>query len=376
MADKIDFLTIDPDQDVADLKAKFEELTGRILQPAQAEQLVFQSIGYRISLLKQQINETANKCFVVFANGPALDLLGQNMGVTRLPASPATCVLRFTLVAGHSALNIPEGIRVQSIDGQATFITIESKSVDDVTNTVDIKAECTKEGIIGNGYAAGNVSVILDPLAYVSAAVNTDTTSGGSDAETDDELRERIFLAPSQFSVAGPTGAYKFFAKSAHPSIVDVAVTIGHDPDTDDVIPGQVDIFPLMADGSDPSVEIQDAILAICNDEKIRPLTDTVVVKAPTKTDYAIEAQLVLLTDAVQDDVVAAVTANLQAYVDERKNKLGIDVVKSQLIGRCSIPGAVYDVVIASPSADIVAGENEWTNCTGITVTVTGTHDE
>jgi hypothetical protein len=58
------------------------------------------------------------------------------------------------------------------------------------------------------------------------------TTANGTDDETDEELRERIRLAPSQFSVAGPTGAYKFFAKSAHPSIVDVSVTIGHDPVT------------------------------------------------------------------------------------------------------------------------------------------------
>lgn len=376
MATKVDFLVLNPAQDVADLVNKYQELTGRILQPAQAEQLVFQSIGYRISLLKQQINETANKCFVVFADGAALDFLGQNMGVVRLPAAPAATVLRFQLVTGHGSLNIPEGLRIQSIDGQAIFITTESKTVAADVDTVDIKSECTKEGIIGNGYIAGNVSVLLDPQAYVSSVANLTTTADGSDAETDVELRERILLAPSQFSVAGPKGAYKFFAKSAHPSIIDVAVTIGHDPDTDDVIPGQVDIFPLMIDGEDPSDEIKDEILAICNDDKIRPLSDTVVVKAPTKTDYAIVAELTLLTNAVQDDVVDEVTANLQAYVDERKQKLGIDVVRSQLTGECSIRGQVYKVNIASPVSDIVVTESAFTNCTGITVSVIGTHDE
>jgi phage-related baseplate assembly protein len=106
-----------------------------------------------------------------------------------------------------------------------------------------------------------------------------------------------------------------------------------------------VDIFPLMADGSAPSTPIIDAINAICNDEKVRPLTDTVVVKAPNKIDYAITVNLTLLTDAVQDDVVAKVTANLEAYRDARKQKLGMDVVLTQIIGMCQVPG-VYKVLL------------------------------
>lgn len=376
MADKIQFITLDPDAVVASLVSKYESLTGRTLQPAQVERIVFNAIGYRISLVEQAINETANKCFASFANGQALEELGKPLGVVRLPAAVATCILRFALVTGHGDLSVPAGIRVQSTDGQAVFITIETKNVLSGDSTVDIKAECIIEGVVGNGYTAGTISVILDPQPYLSSAGNLDTTANGGDAETDDEMRQRIFLAPASFSVAGPKGAYKFFAKSAHPNIVDVAVTTGHDVSPPhDIIPGQVDIFPLMNDGSAPDSEIIDAINAICNDEKIRPLTDTVVIKAPNKTDYAISVQLLLLTDAVQQDVVDKVTANLEAYRDARKSQLGIDVVLTQLIGACQVDG-VYKVTIVSPGADIVALESDYNNCTGITVTVTGTHDQ
>lgn len=375
MSVKIKFIDDDPDAVAASLNTFYEGLTGRVLQPAQVERLVNNAIGYRIGLILTAINETANKCFAEFADGQALEKLGQPLGVTRLPAALATCVLRFSLVAGHGFLTIPSGIRVQSTDGQAVFITTETKNVDAGINTVDIKAECTKEGVVGNGYVSGGISVILDPQPYVSSVANLDITANGGNAETDDELRERIFLAPASFSVAGPKGAYKFFAKSAHPNIVDVAVTTGHDTVTPfGIIPGQVDIFPLMNDGSAPDAEIIDAILAICNDEKVRPLTDTVVVKAPVKTDYTISVQLVVLTDAVQQDVIDKVTANLEAYRDARKNKLGIDVVLTQLIGACQVEG-VYKVTIVTPVADIVAGESDYNNCTAITVVVTGTHD-
>jgi phage-related baseplate assembly protein len=121
---------------------------------------------------------------------------------------------------------------------------------------------------------------------------------------------------------------------------------------------------------------IIDAILAICNDEKVRPLTDTVVVKAPTITNYAINVELVLLDTAVQSDVVAKVQANLEGYRDARKQKLGMDVVRSQISGLSMIQGKVYDVNVVSPVADIDADENVFTNCTGITITVTGTHSE
>ena len=376
MADKISFISLDPDAVVASLVAKYETLTGRLLQPAQVERIVFNAIGYRIALVEQAINETANKCFAAFANGQALEEIGRPLGVTRLPAATATCILRFTLNDGHGAISIPSGIRIQSTDGQVVFKTIETKNVEAGDNLVDIKAECTAEGNIGNGYAEGDISVVLDPQPYLLSAENIDITANGGDAETDDELRQRIYLAPASFSVAGPKGAYKFFAKSAHPNIVDVAVTIGHELLTPfAVIPGQVDIFPLMEDGSAPDTEIIDAINAICNDEKVRPLTDTVIVKAPVKTDYTISVQLILLTDAVQQDVVDKVTANLEAYRDARKHKLGVDVVLTQIIGACQVDG-VYKVTIVSPGADIVAGESDYNNCTAITVSVTGTHDE
>lgn len=375
VVDKIKFVDDDPDAIVSSLISNYESLTGRVLQPAQVETVLFNSIAYRLSLALTAVNETANKCLVHFADGIALEALGELVGVTRLLAAPALCTLRFNLVAGHGALLMDSGLRVQSTDGQAVFITTEEKNIATDDTYVDIQAECTLDGIIGNGYVAGIISVILDPRPYVSDAANLDTTNAGNDDETDDDLRARIILAPSRFSVAGPKGAYIFFAKSAAPSIVDVAVTIGHDPITDAIIPGQVDIFPLLFGNATPGTEITDAIYAACNDDKVRPLTDTVVVKSPVQVDYTMSVELTLLPDAISSDKIAEVTAKLEAYRDIRKNKLGIDVVMSQILGLAMVD-KVYSAAVTSPSADIVVGESSFTNCTGITVTVVGTHDE
>lgn len=361
------FIDTDASTIVREMTASYEGLTNRKLQPGQAETLLIQSFAAREQLIRVGMNETGRQCLVAFARYPALDFLGEIVGVVRLPAQPAKCLMRLTLIPGHGGLLIPAGLRVQTVDGKAVFQLTESKTVQAAVTVVDIVAQCTTDGAIGNGYAAEEVAIILDPQPYLTSAENLDITAGGADQETDDEMRERIRLAPSQFSVAGPVDAYKFFAKSAHPLIIDVAVT--------SPIPGQVNIYPLLLNGEAPTQEIIDAVYASCNADKRRPLTDTVVVAAPDNVDYTIVVNLTLLSNAVSQATVDIVTANLEAYRDARKSTLGIDTVVSQLIGQCMAPG-VYKAVVSSPAADIVLLPNEYGNCTGITVNVVGTSDE
>ncbi len=362
-----EFVHEDAQQIITEMKADIELRLNRTLAPADVEMLLINAFAYREMLIRGNINDTARQNLVDLARGTMLDYLGALVGVTRLPASGALCTLIYTLVAGHTGVTIPVGNRVQSIDGKVIFETTEEVIVPPGENVKNVSAAATPAGKIGNDYAIGDISIILDPLAFVTSVSNEAITEGGADDETDDEFRERIKLAPASFSVAGPTGAYKFFAKSANPSIVDVAVT--------SLTPGEVNIYPLLEDGGIPGSDILDAVAAICDDEKVRPLTDTVNVLAPSAEDFTIVAQLIKLPDADTNDIETAVNDNLDAYVADRINRLGIDVVRSQIIALCMVPG-VYDVTLVEPAADIVATEEVFTNCTSVTATVTGTHDE
>ena len=58
----------------------------------------------------------------------------------------------------------------------------------------------------------------------MDAVRNTETTRLGADVEDDASYRARIRLAPERFSVAGPSGSYRYHALSAHQGIADVAV--------------------------------------------------------------------------------------------------------------------------------------------------------
>jgi phage-related baseplate assembly protein len=350
---------------LARMQASLEKALGRTLAPADVEVLILNSFAYELQLQRMAANQAFRQNLVDFAAAPMLDYLGALVGVVREPATGAECVIRFNFVSGANALLLPAGIRMQSVDGQVIFETVEAVNVAAGTATVDVDAICATAGAAGNGYAAGNVSVILDPQPYVSSAGNLDTTSGGNDAETDDQLRARIKIAPSAFSVAGPNEAYEFWAKSTDPSIVDVKCVT--------TAPGEVTLYPLCNGGTLASSALKDKILATCSGTKVRPQNDTVLVADPSVISYTIDVTLTLYTDAVPADVLAQVNANLAAFAQPRVNKLGLDIVIAQIVGQCMIPGKVYNVTVNSPTVNTVADDSTYTDCTGIIVAIGGT---
>ncbi|KQC02105.1 baseplate J/gp47 family protein [Pedobacter sp. Hv1] len=361
------FFDTDSEKLVAELKSDYEARVNFPLSPAQSEMLLIQSFAYRFQLTLIQANEAAKQNLLAFAKYPMLDYLGEWLGVERLPASSAKCTIRFNLIEGHPAISIPKGIRVQSIDGKVVFITLEDIEANLSDEFVTVLAECTNEGEIGNNYSISEIGVILDPQAYVSTALNVGITNGGTDAESDDRLRERIRLAPSSFSCAGPRGAYIFFAKSAHNSIIDVGIN--------SPTPGTVAIYPLLENAVTPSTEIINAVYAICNDDKVRPLSDTVLVYPPTKKIYSISVNLILLSGADSEMEKKKAEDSLKIYADDKKSKLGLDVVISQISAAASSKN-VYKVQVTSPVADVTAAITEVSFCSGITVNVTGFSDE
>jgi phage-related baseplate assembly protein len=356
------FVESDPDRIMAESKAQLEALLGRELQPGQVEQLMLQAMVYREVLLVSRFNAGMAQMLLQFSQAPALDYIAALVSVVRLPAATAACKVRFTLVPGHGNVLIPVGTRVSSDDGQAVFATVEDLTIPPDTDEVTVGAEAVTAGKNANGYAPGKVNKILDPYAFVSAVENLDTTGGGSDVETDEQLRQRVKLAPSQYSAAGSRESYLFYARGANPLIIDVSVT--------SPIPGVVQIVPLTESGETPQ-KVVDDIYRVCSEEKVRPLTDTVVVVAPTRMDFAIEVDLELYTDADAVALKSEITEALAAYATLHGVTLGNDVIRSHITKICR-RDTVYDVTVQSPAANIIVAPEQVARCTGIVVNITG----
>lgn len=356
------FVEIDPDVIMAESKARLEEILGRELQPAQVEQLMLQFIVYEEVLINSRFNAGMRQMLYQFSAAPVLDYIAALVSVERLPALAAGCTVRFTLVEGHGVVLIPEGTRVATSDGEAIFETVADAVVQSDVNSIDLKVEAQVAGKTANGYQPGTVNSILDPLAFVSKVENLDLTGGGSDVETDEQLRERIKLAPSQYSTAGSHESYLFHAKSANPLITDISVT--------SPIPGTVQLVPL-TDYEETPVKVIEDVYRVCSDEKVRPLTDTVIVVAPTRVDYTVEVNITLYENADATESKKAITEALEALTAEKDAKLGKDIIRSHIAQKCRIE-QTYDVAVISPVVNIVITPEQVGRCTGITVTITG----
>lgn len=356
------FVERDPDLIMAECKAKLQELLGRELQPAQVEQLMLQFIVYREVLLTNRFNAGMAQMLYQFSQAPTLDYIAGLVAVERLPAAYAGCTVRFNLIEGHGAVLIPEGTRVAAADGAVIFRTVDDLAIPKTTQTIEVGAIADAAGKSGNGYAPGTVNKILDPMAFVSTVANIDTTGGGSDVETDEQLRERIKLAPSQYSSAGSRSSYKFYAKSANALITDISIT--------SPTPGTVMIVPLTEADDTPEQIISDVYVA-CSPEDVRPLTDTVIVAAPTRTEYAIQVDVELYEDIDASSAKTTIFEALGAYAAEKRTKLGQDIIRSHIAQICRT-GAVYDVSVVLPAENITIPDAAFASCTGITVNITG----
>lgn len=321
----------------------YETTAGVTLATADPRKKLLQSEVPIIAGQRSTIDKAAKRNLLAYADGDYLDHIGALVGCSRIAATAATTTLRFTLTKARTvSTTIAQGTRATAGD-KVYFATSSALTIPAGSLTGDVAAQCTTTGATGNSYAIGDLITLVDPVAYVSAVTNMTASAGGADEEADDDYRERIYLAPESFSCAGPTGAYEYWAKTASSLIVDA---VAYSPSA-----GCVAICVLLDGGEVPGAEILNAVLAICSDSKIRPLTDSVSTIAPTQVSYDI-AVTYYISKSNENMVVSistAVAAAVAEYKAWQKEKLGRAIDPSELIYKMKAAGASR-VVVASPA--------------------------
>ncbi|EDG4837770.1 baseplate protein [Salmonella enterica] len=356
------FLETRPEVILREVIDWYEKESGKKLYPADDEALLINMVVYRESLVRDIIQDVAGQNLVAIARAPMIDFLGHLVGVFRLPAVPAVATLKFSVdEAPATNILIPAGTRVSATDS-VIFATDSDALLLAGSLSVQVHATCTDAGIAGNGWQPAQISNLLDDIDGADLQVVAIAPSaGGADAESDDHLRERIILAPESFSNAGSKGAYRFHAMSAHQDIVDVAVTRPQ--------PGTVKLTPLMLYGL-PDQTILDAVDGICSDEKVRPLTDTVITSLPDEVAYSINATLIVYDNQDEKAVMAQAQSAITAWESGQSSRLGRDIIPSQISAALSVPG-VYKVSLDALTEQILT-ETQWAHCLAIRLTPGG----
>jgi phage-related baseplate assembly protein len=181
--------------------------------------------------------------------------------------------------------------------------------------------------------------------------------------EADDELRARVQLAFEGLSVAGPTQAYEFHARSADPRVADVSAT--------SPLPCEALITVLSRDGDGTAVaDLLLAVEAALNAETIRPVGDRVTVQSAEIVPYAVEAVIHCYPGPETEPILAAAQAQLAAYISAHR-RIGRDIRRSAIYAALHVEG-VQRVELAAPAADVVISLEQAASCTASTVTLGG----
>ena len=331
----------------------YESLSGRTLARADPVRLFLETITLIIVQQRNIIDFTGKMNLLAYASGGYLEHIGAAFNVYRLEASPAVTTLEFTLSETQPVnIIIPSGTRITAGDN-IYFAAAEDLTIESGNLTGQVKAQCTSPGVTGNGYLPGQLRRIVDVFPYEMQCVNITESAGGTETESDENLRERIQLAPESFTTAGSFGAYKYFARSANSDIGDAAVT--------NPSPGVVNIYPLMRDGSIPPEEVLNQVYEKCTADDLAPDTDLVQVLAPEEINYDLEVKYYIDKEnsAQASYILSQVQAAIEEWVNWQHKKLGRDINPSELnyrivqagAKRCEIYSPSFRVLSASETA-------------------------
>lgn len=315
------------EQMISDFQKKYEEITGKpvVLGKADPVRLILYAASLQLYQGMQYIDNAAKQSFLKYSYGGFLENLGALKGITRNQGTPAQTMIRFTLSeARNIASVIPKGTRVTP-GGNIFFYTEDERTILPGDMSTDIPVVCTDLGECGNDYEPGSIKVLVDKIPYVAEVVNLERTYGGAEIESDESLAERIYLAPSKYSVAGPDDAYRFWVKTYNPSITDVKVS--------SPVPGNVDIRFTINNGEIPPQEMVEEIESFLMEGERRPLTDFVTIAVPEIVEFNVNVKYwINETDRVKAEAVRrSVDEAIDGFAYWQKKQIGRDINPSML---------------------------------------------
>lgn len=122
-----------------------------------------------------------------------LDLVGEEDGLSRKPATYSIQLIEFTGVVGTT---IPKGrilATVGTTENESIEFATQQQVIISSTGTITVEAQCTTLGAIGN-VDIGNITVLSQSINGVQKVTNTTIVKKGVDIESDDDYRCRILL--------------------------------------------------------------------------------------------------------------------------------------------------------------------------------------
>lgn len=272
----------------------------------------------KAEMLEFHLVETLKIMFPMWAYDEWLDYHAKGRGITRKPANAASGEL---LITGISGTTIPAGFKFAA-PATADTPAIEYQTTEKYTigedGTVRVQITAVEAGPKGN-VPANTVTLMMTPIKGITSITNEANITGGTEVESDDELRNRIMEidAASEASFVGSDGDYKRWAEEV-PGVGAALVM----PEW--AGPGTVKVVVIDANGQPANT----AIIAAVYDnimspgdrlQRKAPIGATVTIEAPTAKELNYTFTLELKAGENQETVLERFKAQLRTYYVEAK---------------------------------------------------------
>ena len=279
------------------------------------------------------INSVLELGFVVTTSGAYLDYHAAEVGITRLNAVKSKGIVNLT---GDNATVIPKGTKYgNAVQIGVDPIEFETDAEVTISGGVATPAITAVVAGIDSNVIAATIIRQITIISGVDTVNNAAATTGGADAETDDELKARVLRRVRQTSHGGNIGDYILWAQQASEDVG----KIGIDPLGSGA--GTVDVYILHRDNT-----VASAGLILIVQNYIKPATGDIV-RAPIGADVTVASATLDTVDVVANitELPGFTEADVISDVEDAVTKFLADLPIGQDVLYFDLAAAIQAVV-------------------------------
>ncbi len=259
------------------------------------------------------INTILDLGFVVTTSGAYLDYHATEVGLTRLNAVKSKGTITIT---GANDTIIPKGSKFGN-EVEIGVSPIEFETDAQVTISGGTASPAVTAVVVGidSNVIASTITRQITIISGVTTVDNVAATTGGADAETDDELKARILRRVRQPSHGGNVGDYELWAAQASEDVGKIGIApLGSGA-------GTVDVYILQRDNTIAPAAliliVQNFIKPAVGDISLAPIGADVTVASATLDTVDVAVDISALPGFTIADVILDVIAAIEKFLED-----------------------------------------------------------
>jgi uncharacterized phage protein gp47/JayE len=260
-------------------------------------------------MIDMQLENTIKIAFPQWSYNTYLDMHAEMRGLRRKAPTKSTGIIRLT---GSVGTLIPKGTIVTTVsDGENPAIEFQTTEDAEIgpSGQIDVPIVSVLAGTKGN-VIANSIVLLAKSIDGITSVTNPDPTSGGTEGEDDESLRQRILEADKDIPLSGAKSDYARWAKDV-PGVGEAYVI----PEWNG--PGTVKVIIIDANGGIPSQQlindVQNYIAPPDGDGKA-PLGATVTVAGPNQRSISVTFSWALENGADSGSILQSIDNEIRSY--------------------------------------------------------------